>query len=128
MTGSICHRCKAELKVKVSISCKNMVDDLKMSKKKICSKNFCFECLKKHFYEYWETRNNKSWKCPCCCGDCHCNSCRKHQEKETQKDKSEDENEKCDKISKNGSGGGLKYFLQIKANSVVRNLVNLKYK
>lgn len=69
---------------------KDVVDEKKLSKilkRKSCNKKFCYDCLKKHFPSFWETRDNRDWKCPCCCNKCTCKLCRKTFCKEFSKEK-----------------------------------------
>lgn len=77
LTGSNCHYCKTVMTVKESNACRYTLSSSK-SKRKTCNKKFCFDCLEKNFPVFWETRNNKDWKCPCCCGECICNQCKKN--------------------------------------------------
>lgn len=87
LTGSNCHFCKSIMTVGDSNACrytfsKHTSLSTKQSKKRTCNKKFCFDCLKKHFPLYWETRFSKEWQCPCCSGDCLCIQCKKNSQRE----------------------------------------------
>ena len=59
------------LKKKISLKLLNL------TKKKTCNKKFCYDCLQKTFPPFWDTRNSKDWKCPCCLNECPCSQCKK---------------------------------------------------
>lgn len=69
--------------VKESNACRYIIESTpivpgnKPNKRKSCNKKFCFDCLEKHFPVFWEKRNNKDWKCPCCSFECTCIQCKK---------------------------------------------------
>lgn len=96
LTGSNCHLCKSIMTVGDSNACRfsssssksnnknhntnttNKNTNNKQGKKKTCNKKFCYDCLKKHFPSYYESRFNKDWKCPCCFNECYCGQCKKN--------------------------------------------------
>lgn len=82
LTGSNCHLCKSTMTVQASNACRSKILDeidnnRTNSKKKTCNKKFCYDCLQKSFPTFWENRNAKDWKCPCCLGECVCIQCKK---------------------------------------------------
>ena len=152
LTGANCHYCKTIMTVKESNACRftliknklsttngNSLNNLnlnvleekegktgkessKTTKKKTCNKKFCYDCLSKHFPSFWETRNNRDWKCPCCCNKCTCKQCQKIILKGFNKEKKE-----TDDLEKDSQGSVQKEKQRIfNRNLVLNSLLNEK--
>lgn len=131
LTGSNCHYCKSAMTVKESNACRFVLETTtiepgnKQSKRKTCNKKFCFDCLEKHFPLFWEKRNNKDWKCPCCSYDCTCVQCKKRVIKDRSKaDRLKDsecgtDKETFSKSEERQKNNSSNYFLNLKETSNV---------
>lgn len=109
--------------VKESNACRYVVSSSpntcgKSMKRKSCNKKFCFDCLEKHFPMFWDKRNNKDWKCPCCSNECNCNQCRKNLLKEYSKERSNKsegltEKESCSYFEDKSKSLNSNFFLSL---------------